>query len=96
MMCQLMQLPFKFVEYPGLVTLAWQQVTSFPSLLKSNVWFCLDNASAQAAVQEIVRIRNPYGTTRLAWGVLGVMMIFWDLVATWTQWHTYDVKGGRY
>ena len=25
-------------------------------------------------------IMNPYGTTRLAWGVLGVMMIFWDLV----------------
>ena len=52
-----------------------------------------DNASPQAAVKEIGRTRNPYGTTRLAWGVLGVMIIFWDLVATWTQWHTHDIKG---
>lgn len=25
-------------------------------------------------------VMNPYGATRLAWGVLGVAMIFWDLV----------------
>jgi len=57
------------------------------------LWKKWDNASPQAAVKEIGRTRNPYGTTRLAWGVLGVMMIFWDLVATWTQWHTHDMKG---
>ena len=38
--------------------------------------------------------RNPYGSTRLAWGVLGVAMIFWDLVATWTGQNQADLATG--
>jgi len=37
--------------------------------------------------------RNPYGATRLAWGVLGVAMIFWDLVATWRTQTTWTWGG---